>query len=96
MLSERDRRALDEIERPIARQDPRFAASMQRALPTRSERWARLGYDTTIALGVATALLCFVLLLICAAVVAVLIAGTAWYLRATLLPARPPRPGRRA
>jgi Protein of unknown function (DUF3040) len=81
MLSERDRRALDEIEQQITRADPRFAASMQRATPTRTDRWTRHGYDVTIMLGAVTAALCFVLLLICAGVVAVMLVAATFLLR---------------
>ena len=85
MLSERERRALREIEVQIAGQDPGFAASMQHGLPNRADRWTRRGYDAIIVLGAATAVLCFVLLLICAAVVALLVVATSCHLRARLL-----------
>jgi hypothetical protein len=85
MLSERDRRALDEIERQIAGDDPRFAASMQRAVPDRIG-WTHPGYDVIIVLAAVTAALCFVLLLVGAGVVAVLLVAATCYLRPQPLP----------
>lgn len=88
MLSERDRRALEEIELHLAVEDPGFAASMERPRPNRADRWTRRGYDVFIVLGAATAVLCFVVLLICAAVVALLVTGACCYLRAITVPLR--------
>ena len=88
MLSERDRRALEAIELELAVQDPGFAASMEHPRPNRADRWTRCGYDAVIVLGAATAVLCFVVLLICAAVVALLVVGAGCYLRAITVPLR--------
>jgi Protein of unknown function (DUF3040) len=70
VLSERDRRALDAIERQVEGEDPRFAASMRRVRPTWTDRWAREGYDAIIVLAAATAALCFAIALLGAGVVA--------------------------
>jgi disulfide bond formation protein DsbB len=88
VLSERDRRALEEIELHLAVQDPGFAASMEHPRPDLVDRWTRCGYDAFIVLGAATAVLCFVLLLICAAVVALLVVGASCHLRENTLPLR--------
>lgn len=81
MLSERDRRTLDAIERRTAEEDPRFAASMRRDRPTWADRWARHGYDAIIVVAAATAALCFTLTLVCAGVLAVAVVVATWNLR---------------
>ena len=91
MLSERERRTLDDLERRTAVEDPRFVAVMQGTRPARADRWARHGCEAVIVLGVATAALCFVLLLIGAGVVAVLLVAAACYLRRANCPASPGR-----
>lgn len=97
MLSERERRTLEDLERCTAAEDPRFAAAMLGARPTQADRWARRGCAAVIVLGVATAALCFALLLIGPGLVAVLIVVAARYLRRASSPVPPSRrrgPGR--
>lgn len=81
MLSERDRRALDAIERRTADEDPRFAASMRRNRLTWDDRWGRHGHDTIIVVAAATAALCFALTLAGAGVLAVAVVVATWHLR---------------
>lgn len=56
MLSEHDRKVLEEIEAGIARESPTLARTLNRSghLP----RWP---YDVAVAIGVATAILCWIL-----------------------------------
>jgi len=91
VLSERDRRALDAIERQIEGEDPRFAASMRRVRPRWTGRWARDGYDAAIVLAVATAVLCFTLALLCAGITMLLVVVALCRLRPRhFLPRRTP------
>jgi hypothetical protein len=85
MLSERDRRTLDGIERQLEGEDPRFAASMRRVRPTWADRWARDGYDATIVLAAAIAALCFALGLASAGLPAVAVVVVTWHLRPAYL-----------
>ncbi|MBW0108591.1 DUF3040 domain-containing protein [Pseudonocardia sp. KRD-182] len=68
MLSDRERRVLQEVERGIAEEDPKLAARLRR---WPSNRARRLG-DAVIVLAAGTAVLCLVL----SAVLAGLVAGT--------------------
>jgi hypothetical protein len=88
VLTERERRALQEIERQILADDPQFAASMQHP-SNRADRWGRCGYDAIIAVAALSAMLCLVLSLVGAGVVAALLAAATSYLRPRH---RPPRP----
>ena len=81
MLSERDRRALDAIERRTADEDPRFAASMRRDRLTWADRCRRHGHDAIIVIAAATAVLCFALTLVDAGVLAVAVVVATWHLR---------------
>lgn len=61
MFSERERRALEEIELRLARESPRLAAELRHP-PRRARRqWSRLGLDLAISFSVLLAVLCFVL-----------------------------------
>jgi O-antigen ligase len=88
MLSERERRTFEEIERQIVDADPRFAASMQRLLSGRAERWACRGYDTIIVVAALSAVLCLALSSGGAGLVALVLAAVTFYLR----PRRGPLP----
>jgi hypothetical protein len=55
MLSERERRVLQEIEQMISGEDPRFAASMQRTLSDRDYRWGYGGLPPGHPLSAPTA-----------------------------------------
>jgi hypothetical protein len=48
MLSEWERRTLQEIEQQISRETPWFEASMQSLLSDPAHKWANRGYDTII------------------------------------------------
>ncbi|MCE3551815.1 DUF3040 domain-containing protein [Pseudonocardia sp. RS11V-5] len=77
MLSERELRVLREIEKHTAREDPRFALSMRRALPVNEARTARC-YQVVIAAAVLTVVICLVLGLLGAGLLAASVAvGTA-------------------
>jgi len=91
MLSERERRTFDDLERRTAVEDPRFAAVMRGTRPTLADRWACHAYEAVIVLGVATAALCFALLLVGAGLVAALLVVATCYLRRWSTPASPAR-----
>jgi hypothetical protein len=55
MLSERERRVLQEIEQQISGEDPRFAASMQRSLSDRECLWGYRGLPPCKPLSAPTA-----------------------------------------
>jgi hypothetical protein len=83
MLSGQDERAFAEIAEQIAAADPRFAASMRRLQSRRPGR----GHDVVIVAAAATAVLCLLLSLGPAALVAASLAYATYHFR-------PTRPGR--
>jgi hypothetical protein len=87
MLSERERRALQEIEHRVAETDPRFAAAMRRPMPAREYRAAH-PYDAVIVVAVLSAVLCLELSVNGAAVVAAVLAAVTFFLRPRHRPAR--------
>ena len=58
MLSEREARALRQIEQQLAADDPRLAARMSRALPGRPWRWPRNFHNLVIAAVLLSAVVC--------------------------------------
>jgi hypothetical protein len=80
VLTERERRALQEIEQQILGDYPQLAASMQHP-SNRADRWGRRGYDAIIAVAALSAMLCLALSLVGAGVVAALLAAATSYLR---------------
>jgi Protein of unknown function (DUF3040) len=80
MISERERRALAEIERQLTGADPRFAKAMSRGTP-RGTMWPDAGCLAVIVLACLSALLCLALGLIGSAAVAVLLAAAAHQVR---------------
>jgi hypothetical protein len=87
VLSERELRALQQIEQRVAETDPRFAASMQRPMPARGDRLAR-PYHAIIVVAALSAVLCLELSLNGAAFVAAVLAAVTFYLRPRRLPTR--------
>jgi hypothetical protein len=86
MLSEWERRALQEIEQQISEETPWFEASLQRLLSDRAHKWVRRGYDTIIMVGALSAVLCLALSLVGAGVLATLLAAVTLYLRRRRFP----------
>ena len=80
MLSEREIRALQKIEQQISEEDPRFAATMRRPLPSRRYRLV-FPYDAIIVVAALSAVLCLALSAVGSGVVAALLAAATFYLR---------------
>jgi hypothetical protein len=86
MLSERERRALQEIEQRTSDEDPRFAASMQRPLSDRAYRWGHLGYDAIIVIAALSAALCLELSANGAGLAVAALAAVTFHLRTQRFP----------
>jgi hypothetical protein len=82
-LNERERRVLAEIEQRLADSDPALARALRRRLPSRTDR-TRAGRDAVAVVAGLTAFLCLMLSLVGSAVVAILVAAAALYLRIEL------------
>lgn len=61
MLSERERQALDEIERTISRSDPRLAQMLGRARTDRVARRYRWAHDVVAVVAMLSGVLCLCL-----------------------------------
>ena len=75
MLSEREARALRQIEQQLAADDPRLAATMSRALPGRPSLWPRNFQNPVIAAVLLSAVVCLVVGAVGAGLAAALFAG---------------------
>ena len=75
MLSEREARALRQIEQQLAADDPRLAARMSRALPGRPSLWPRNVQNPMIAAVLLSAVVCLAVGAVGAGLAAALFAG---------------------
>ena len=87
MLSEQEQRTFREIEQRIAADDPQFALAIRRLGTQRAEGRSGRGHDLVFVLATLTGLLCLVLALAGAALVALGLAAAAYFVRG-------PRPSR--
>ena len=78
MLSEREQRTFQEITQRIAADDPQFAAAMGQLGTRRIGRWSGRGRDVVVVLAVVSGLLCLLLALAGAALVALGLAAAAY------------------
>jgi hypothetical protein len=84
VLSERDARALRQIEQQLAADDPRLAARMSQALPGRPSRWPRNVHNLVIAAALVSAVVCMAVGTVGAGLVAALFAGALVWVRRCL------------
>ena len=75
MLSEREARALRQIEQQLAADDPRFASRISRALPGRPSRWPRKLQIPVITVMLLSAVLCLAIGAVSAGLNTALFAG---------------------
>jgi hypothetical protein len=75
VLSEREARALRQIEQLLAADDPRLAARMSRELPGRPSRWLRKVQNVVIAAVLLSAVVCLAVGAVGAGLAAALFAG---------------------
>ena len=87
VLSDRERSALEEIERRIAADDPRLAVTLERWLPTPLRRT----YNISIVLAAAATLLCVVLSAVGPALIAAMLTGVLLFQRVRGFAPRTPR-----
>jgi hypothetical protein len=81
MLSEQEQRTFREIEQRIAADDPQFALAIRRLSVQRSAGRSGRGHDLVFVLATLTGLLCLVLALAGAAMVAFGLGAAAFFLR---------------
>ena len=84
MLSEREARALRQIEQQLAADAPRLAARMSRALPGRPSRWPRNVQNPVIAAVLLSAVVCLAVGAVGAGLAAALFAGALVWARRSL------------
>ena len=84
MLSEREARALRQIEQQLAADDPRLAARMSRALPGRPSLWPRNVQNPMIAAVLLSAVVCLAVGAVGAGPAAALFAGVLVWARRSL------------
>lgn len=87
MLSEREQRALRQIEQQIVADDPQFVATMRNLRVRRTGRWSiRRSHDVIVVISGLSALLCMALSLAGPAAVAILLAVVTFALRPRAVP----------
>jgi len=84
VLSEREARALRQIEQQLAAEDPRLAARMSRALPSRPSRWPRTLQNSVIAAVLLSAVVCLAVGAVGAGLAAALFASALLWARRSL------------
>ena len=94
MLSEREARALRQIEQQLADDDPRLAARMSRELPGRPSRWPRILQNALIAAVLLSAVVCLAVGAVGAGLAAALFAGALVWARRSLVRGVVPPPRR--
>jgi hypothetical protein len=83
MLSNWERRALEDIARHLAEEDPAFAAAMSRAFPL-----SKHTHDVTVVIAALLATLCLALTAVGPGLVAALFAATVFLVRRVQFPVR--------